>query len=145
MKAPARPVRSRHQPLSLEAIDARLAVLEHRLDARAAEPAELPIAAILSDAAFLTGRGVRELTGDGKDAPTARVRQAVYWAAREATGRSLPVIGRAMGGRDHTTILSGIRRAEKRRMEDPHFRILTERLLAAALVRGLDLEPEPSR
>jgi chromosomal replication initiator protein len=31
------------------------------------------------------------------------------FVARKATGRSLPFIGRRMGGRDHTTILHGMR------------------------------------
>jgi chromosomal replication initiator protein len=31
------------------------------------------------------------------------------YVAREMTGRSLPFIGKKIGGRDHTTILHGVR------------------------------------
>lgn len=38
-------------------------------------------------------------------------RFAYYLVAREATDASLPVIGRALGGRDHTTVMHGLKRA----------------------------------
>lgn len=41
-------------------------------------------------------------------------RQEAYWAAHQITGKSLPSIGRGFGGRDHTTILHGIRAVEAR-------------------------------
>ena len=34
------------------------------------------------------------------------------------TSRSLPEIGRRFGGRDHTTIMHGIRKLEELRVED---------------------------
>lgn len=46
-------------------------------------------------------------------------RQEFYWRARYETEHSLPMIGRFCGGRNHTTILSGVkahaRRAEAKR------------------------------
>ncbi|WP_119035835.1 helix-turn-helix domain-containing protein [Hephaestia caeni] len=56
-----------------------------------------------------------------------RGRAAVSWIAREATLRSLPQIGRAMG-RDHSTVIHQLRRAEALRAADPAFRRLTDRL-----------------
>jgi chromosomal replication initiator protein len=44
--------------------------------------------------------------------PLCRRRQIAMHVAREMTGRSLPIIGREMGGRDHTTILHGVRTVE---------------------------------
>jgi chromosomal replication initiation ATPase DnaA len=41
--------------------------------------------------------------------PLVRWRQVAMYVAREVTGRSLPFIGRKIGGRDHTTILHGVR------------------------------------
>lgn len=41
-------------------------------------------------------------------------RQAVMYLARELTGLSLPQIGARLGNRDHTTILHGIRKMQKR-------------------------------
>lgn len=34
------------------------------------------------------------------------------WVAREVTSASLPEIGRRFGGRDHTTVLYGIRKVQ---------------------------------
>jgi chromosomal replication initiation ATPase DnaA len=41
--------------------------------------------------------------------PLVRWRQVAMYVAREMTGRSLPFIGKKIGGRDHTTILYGVR------------------------------------
>lgn len=43
----------------------------------------------------------------GRD--VARPRQVGMWLARHATPASLPEIGRAFGGRDHTTVLHAVR------------------------------------
>jgi hypothetical protein len=45
-------------------------------------------------------------------------RQCVMYLARHLTTRSLPEIGRRMGGRDHTTVLHGIRKIEALRKTD---------------------------
>jgi hypothetical protein len=38
-----------------------------------------------------------------------------YWRCREETGLSLPQIGRMLGGKDHTTVLHGVRMYERYR------------------------------
>lgn len=48
-----------------------------------------------------------------------RPRHVAMYLAKHLTLRSLPDIGRRLGGRDHTTILSGIRRIEQLRRSDP--------------------------
>lgn len=55
-----------------------------------------------------------ELVGDRRSARIARPRQEGYWLASKLTGCSLAQIGAYFGGRDHTTILHGIRRHEER-------------------------------
>lgn len=40
-------------------------------------------------------------------------RRCVYWIARHFTLLSYPQIGRAIGMRDHTTIISGVKRVNK--------------------------------
>ena len=42
--------------------------------------------------------------------PVAEARQVYYYLAREMTRRSLPEIGRRCGGKDHSTVLHGIRK-----------------------------------
>lgn len=51
------------------------------------------------------------LTGARRARQYCRPRFAYYLVAHEESDASLPVIGRALGGRDHTTVLHGLRRA----------------------------------
>lgn len=51
----------------------------------------------------------------------ARPRQVAMYLTRRETGRSLPEIGREFGGRDHTTVLHGIRRVESLLRADAGF------------------------
>jgi chromosomal replication initiator protein len=57
------------------------------------------------------------------------------YLARELTDQTLPAIGRAFGGRDHTTVLHACKRTTQRIADDPEafevVRALTERLRAA--------------
>ncbi len=48
----------------------------------------------------------------------ARPRQVAMYLAKQLTTRSLPEIGRRFGGRDHTTVMHGVRRIEELRAED---------------------------
>ncbi len=48
----------------------------------------------------------------------ARPRQIAMYLAKQMTTRSLPEIGRRFGGRDHTTILHGVRKVEELRASD---------------------------
>ena len=43
----------------------------------------------------------------------ARPRQIAMYLAKQMTSRSLPEIGRRFGGRDHTTVMHGVRRIEE--------------------------------
>jgi chromosomal replication initiator protein len=45
--------------------------------------------------------------------PVARPRQVAMYLAKQLTEHSLPEIGRKFGGRDHTTIIHGVRRIEE--------------------------------
>ncbi len=53
-----------------------------------------------------------ELVGASRAATPLRARQIAILLTREATDLSLPQIGRLYGGRDHSTILNSLRRAE---------------------------------
>lgn len=48
----------------------------------------------------------------------ARPRQIAMYLAKQMTTRSLPEIGRRFGGRDHTTIMHGVRKVEELRAKD---------------------------
>jgi hypothetical protein len=58
----------------------------------------------------------------------ARARFAVAWVASRSLGHSASTIGRALGDRDHSTILYALRRADELRVADPAFLSVTDRL-----------------
>ena len=51
----------------------------------------------------------------------ARPRQVAMYLAKQLTSRSLPEIGRKFGGRDHTTVMHGVKRVEQLRETDAAF------------------------
>ncbi|QFT58157.1 Chromosomal replication initiator protein DnaA [Sulfitobacter sp. THAF37] len=48
----------------------------------------------------------------------ARPRQVAMYLCKQMTSRSLPEIGRRFGGRDHTTVIHGVRRIEELKLTD---------------------------
>jgi len=48
----------------------------------------------------------------------ARPRQVAMYLSKQLTSRSLPEIGRRFGGRDHTTVLHGVKRIEELKVQD---------------------------
>ncbi len=48
----------------------------------------------------------------------ARPRQVAMYLCKQLTSRSLPEIGRRFGGRDHTTVMHGVKRIEELRAKD---------------------------
>ena len=48
----------------------------------------------------------------------ARPRQVAMYLCKQMTSRSLPEIGRCFGGRDHTTVMHGVKRIDELRVQD---------------------------
>ena len=59
-----------------------------------------------------------DLIGPKRVRTIARPRQIAMYLAKQLTSRSLPEIGRRFGGRDHTTIMHGVRRIEELKGHD---------------------------
>jgi chromosomal replication initiator protein len=59
------------------------------------------------------GIGRRELLARDRRPAVASARQLAMYLAREFTDASLPEIGRALGGRNHSTVLHAVRRVER--------------------------------
>lgn len=76
---------------------------------------------ILQAVAQRYGVRANEITGAGRTRQVARARQAALLLARRLTGYSLEALGNMVGGRDHSTVLYGIRQAEERSAQDPEF------------------------
>ncbi|MFT4013130.1 MAG: chromosomal replication initiator protein DnaA [Paracoccus sp. (in: a-proteobacteria)] len=59
-----------------------------------------------------------DMIGPKRVRTVARPRQIAMYLAKQMTSRSLPEIGRRFGGRDHTTIMHGVRKIEELRGAD---------------------------
>ncbi len=59
-----------------------------------------------------------DLIGPKRVRVFARPRQVAMYLAKQMTSRSLPEIGRRFGGRDHTTVMHGVRRIDELRATD---------------------------
>ncbi|HEU4906072.1 MAG TPA: chromosomal replication initiator protein DnaA [Solirubrobacterales bacterium] len=70
------------------------------------------IEAIQERVAGAFGVSRAELVGSGRSSVVLRARQVAILLTRESTDLSLPQIGRLYGGRDHSTVLNALRRAE---------------------------------
>lgn len=54
------------------------------------------------------------LVGNCRTQRFVRARQHLFWRLRNETGWSTPRIGQFAGGKDHTTVLHGVRRHQER-------------------------------
>lgn len=72
--------------------------------------------------------GTEELTSARRSRDLVRPRHVAMYLARTLTSRSMPEIGRQFGGRDHTTVLHGVRKVERLKSEDPEVARDLERL-----------------
>ncbi len=59
-----------------------------------------------------------DLIGPKRLRSFARPRQIAMYLSKQLTSRSLPEIGRRFGGRDHTTVIHGVRRIEELKAKD---------------------------
>jgi chromosomal replication initiator protein len=78
------------------------------------------------------GVSIEQLLSSSRAAPVTWPRQVAMYLARELTDQTLPAIGRAFGGRNHTTVMHACRRTAERIAQDPEaletVRKLTEQL-----------------
>jgi chromosomal replication initiator protein len=65
------------------------------------------------------GVSLEQLLSSSRAAPVTWPRQVAMYLARELTDQTLPAIGRAFGGRNHTTVMHACRRTAERIAEDP--------------------------
>jgi chromosomal replication initiator protein len=125
--------------IALADLERRVARIERELEAAPLAMGDAQIGAvrrIVEDAARLTGLTYVSIVGRGRKAELSFARFAVIWVARKAHGYSFPRIARALGGRDHTSIIHGEARAIALRADDIDFFELSERLFARAMERS---------
>lgn len=103
------------QPISLD-------LAKDALQDIVSRQAELTVEQIIEDVAEYYRLDKYVLTGRGRSKEVAAARQMAMYLAREETGASLPQIGEALGGRDHTTVMHGWEKIASRIEQDDRLR-----------------------
>jgi chromosomal replication initiator protein len=96
---------------------------------------QVSIEDVLSTVAAQFGIKVADLKGSRKTRDVSLPRQVAMFLARRLTRASFPEIGRSFGGKDHSTVVKGVKRIEEQLRENPELaeqvrvaeRSLTER------------------
>ena len=78
---------------------------------------------------------VADLVGKGRQRQVALARQVAMYLSRKHLGKSFPELGRAFGGRDHTTAIASVRKIEALLSKDAGTQAVIARL-ERALVEG---------
>ena len=73
-----------------------------------ADGASISVEAIQEEVCRHYGLSIAELVGDKRDKRVVVPRQVAMYLSRELTQSSLPALGRAFGGRDHTTVMYAV-------------------------------------
>ena len=103
-----------HQPISLELATK---ILQDVIPS--AESKTLSIDAISRTVANFYHISLEEMRGKRRDKHIVFPRQVAMFLIREETASSLPAIGQAFGGRDHTTVLHSYEKISTEAKEDP--------------------------
>jgi chromosomal replication initiator protein len=76
-----------------------------------------------------------ELLSKDRHKSVAFARQVAMYLCRQRLKCSFPELGRAFGNRDHTTVMSAVRRVEALRQKDPqvnaHLEAIVQKLASA--------------
>lgn len=119
--------RSAIEDAARKAVDEAIAeAVKRAVDARKAEIEQItapngpPLPLILAAVHAVTGFDEWALRGAARDRPIADAR-ALYWYIAAALRRDLsyPILGKSLGGKDHTTVISAVRRFNDHRSREP--------------------------
>ena len=110
----------RQAELEAEAAKAAKAAQAAQADAEIRSMGIIPISAILGACAVFYGVPISCLFAERRTKGIVKPRQIAMYLAKELTPRSLPDIGRRIGGRDHTTVLHGVRKIDALIKRDPN-------------------------
>jgi chromosomal replication initiator protein len=111
------------EPLSLAEAKEQL---RPTLQAGAQSP--LSVNRIIDVVATYHGMRAKDLTGPSRQRQITRARQIAMFLARAHLQMSLPELGRAFGGRDHTTVMASVSKIERQRGEDTSLQALVGKL-----------------
>ena len=90
-----------------------------------------PITHVSTEVARIYGITLAQLMGPQKRRSLTWPRQVAMYIAHQKTGQSTTQIGRVLGGRDHTTVIKGIRRVRTEMERDPERAVEVARVIDA--------------
>ncbi|MDQ3462612.1 MAG: chromosomal replication initiator protein DnaA [Actinomycetota bacterium] len=95
------------------------------------QPRQITADLILEATCEMFGLTLEEITGRSRQRPLVVARQVAMYVVRELTDMSYPAIGRAFGGRDHTTVIHAVEKiavlmGEKRQIYDQVTELVTQ-------------------
>lgn len=79
---------------------------------RSQKNAPHPLVRLLAKVSKATGVTMTDIRSDRRPFNVVRARHIHYYVAKQLTTYSLPEIGRRAGGKDHTSVLHGVRRVQ---------------------------------
>jgi chromosomal replication initiator protein len=100
---------------------------------------QVSIEEVLSMVASQFGVKVSDLKGSRKTREVSQPRQVAMYLARRLTRSSFPEIGRSFGGKDHSTVVKGVKKISEMLRDNPELAEMvrsTERLLTESGLSG---------
>jgi chromosomal replication initiator protein len=91
-------------------------------------PTGLTIEAIQREVASYFEVKILDLKGPKRHQAVAHPRLIAMYLSRQLTGMSYPEIGSRFGGKDHSTVISAVRKIERKVTEDPNLRSIVSTL-----------------
>ena len=86
------------------------------------QPVPVTIDKILNEVARTYGTTVENITSEKRNSNITQARKAAIYIVREITGLSYEEIGKAFGGKHHSTVMYNYEQAEKEMKKDPAVR-----------------------
>jgi len=100
-------------------------ILKHLVSA---SPSGLSIEAIQREVASYFEVKLHDLKGPKRHRAVAHPRMIAMYLSRHLTSMSFPEIGSRFGGKDHSTVISAVRKIETKMTEDPSVRSIVSTL-----------------
>ena len=126
------------RPLTPALADEVLCGLYPRLSRPGTPPPRPTIERIQDLVSEFAGISRQELLSTSRATRVAGPRQLAMYLSREHTQASLPAIGTAFGGRNHTTVMHAVKRVAERLADDPELQDAVRALTALLRADGSD-------
>jgi chromosomal replication initiation ATPase DnaA len=94
------------------------AIFKELLSVVSPDAAQVDMGTIIRVTSTYYGISRNDILSDRRTAHLARARQVAYFLCKNLSRRSFPEIGRKFGGRDHATIIHGVRKIERELRHD---------------------------